>query len=256
MTTRPSAIAALNRAIADAHFEGPSAGSKRFRAITARDPLADYPFFFAALGELEFCSGRHVILREHFQVARGLHPTAWSDDPSKSTLPRANSAICSRRRSALTEQAERWTFADSPAQDWLRPFSGLARTGHGRRPDRFDNLCVRARILSPFRQVSGKHSSTSTVSFSEQSFTLTAPTVTTVRSALGASPPDVSIIPLPWPVRYHADCFQTIESRAQPHKYTQAVDSITLARCGESSACLPLGGRQAHLRKIKPFDRE
>jgi RNA polymerase sigma factor (sigma-70 family) len=72
MTIRPSPVVALNRAIAVAQFEGPERGLEEIRAIADSDRLAEYPFYAAALGELELRSGRHEIAREHFYAASAL----------------------------------------------------------------------------------------------------------------------------------------------------------------------------------------
>jgi RNA polymerase sigma factor (sigma-70 family) len=72
MKIRPSPIVALNRAIAVAQNEGPERGLEEIRSIADRDRLAAYPFYSAALGELEFRSGRHGTAREHFRAALAL----------------------------------------------------------------------------------------------------------------------------------------------------------------------------------------
>jgi RNA polymerase sigma-70 factor (ECF subfamily) len=72
MTIRPSPIVALNRAVAVAQREGPERGLAEIREIENPDRLASYPFYFAALGELEFQLGRHETAREHFQAAAAL----------------------------------------------------------------------------------------------------------------------------------------------------------------------------------------
>ena len=72
MTIRPSPIVALNRAIAVAQNEGPERGLEEIGSITGRDRLATYPFYAAALGELEFRRGRHETAREHFRAALAL----------------------------------------------------------------------------------------------------------------------------------------------------------------------------------------
>ena len=72
MTIRPSPVVALNRAIAVAQLEGPERGLEEIHAIAERDRLASYPFYSAALGELELRSGRHEIAREHFRAAVAL----------------------------------------------------------------------------------------------------------------------------------------------------------------------------------------
>ena len=69
MAIRPSPVVALNRAIAVAQLEGPERGLEELHAIADQHRLASYPFFSAALGELELRSGRHETAREHFRAA-------------------------------------------------------------------------------------------------------------------------------------------------------------------------------------------
>jgi RNA polymerase sigma-70 factor (ECF subfamily) len=69
---RPSPIVALNRAIAIAQKEGPERGLEEISSIADRDRLAAYPFFSAALGELEFRCGRLEAARGHFRAALAL----------------------------------------------------------------------------------------------------------------------------------------------------------------------------------------
>jgi RNA polymerase sigma factor (sigma-70 family) len=72
MTIRPSPIVALNRAIAVAQNESPQRGLDEINTIADRDRLAAYPFYFAAIGELEFRCGRHETARHHFVAAIAL----------------------------------------------------------------------------------------------------------------------------------------------------------------------------------------
>jgi RNA polymerase sigma-70 factor (ECF subfamily) len=72
MVIHPSPIVALNRAIAVAQKDGPERGIAEIRAIPDIDRLISYPFYSAALGELELRRGRFQIAREHFQTALGL----------------------------------------------------------------------------------------------------------------------------------------------------------------------------------------
>jgi RNA polymerase sigma factor (sigma-70 family) len=72
MTIRPSPIVALNRAIAVAQTEGPERGLEEIRSITDCGRLAAYPFYSAAVGELELRRGRHDTAREHFRAALAL----------------------------------------------------------------------------------------------------------------------------------------------------------------------------------------
>jgi RNA polymerase sigma-70 factor (ECF subfamily) len=72
MAIEPSPVVALNRAIAIAQKDGPACGLAAIRAIADPDRLAGYPFYFAALGELELRCGGSVAAKAHFQAARGL----------------------------------------------------------------------------------------------------------------------------------------------------------------------------------------
>jgi RNA polymerase sigma-70 factor (ECF subfamily) len=72
LTIHPSPIVALNRAIAVAQHEGPERGLEEIKAIPDRERLASYPFYFAALGQLEFGRGQPGPAREHFRAALAL----------------------------------------------------------------------------------------------------------------------------------------------------------------------------------------
>jgi RNA polymerase sigma factor (sigma-70 family) len=72
MAIRPSPIVALNRAIAVAQNEGPGRGLDEIYATVDGDRLASYPFYSAALGELEFRRGRRNTAREHFLAAHAV----------------------------------------------------------------------------------------------------------------------------------------------------------------------------------------
>jgi RNA polymerase sigma-70 factor (ECF subfamily) len=67
---RPTPIVALNRAIAVAQAEGPERGLEELHAIGAKERLSDYPFYWAALGELELSCGRRSAAEEHLKAAR------------------------------------------------------------------------------------------------------------------------------------------------------------------------------------------
>jgi RNA polymerase sigma factor (sigma-70 family) len=69
MTIRPSPVVALSRAIAVAQRDGPERGLAEIRSIADSERLAAYPFYHAALGELELRRGRHDAARVHFQAA-------------------------------------------------------------------------------------------------------------------------------------------------------------------------------------------
>jgi predicted RNA polymerase sigma factor len=69
MAIRPSPIVALNRAIAIAQRDGAQRGLDEIHAIQDSERLANYPFYHAALGELEIGTGHLEDAREHFGVA-------------------------------------------------------------------------------------------------------------------------------------------------------------------------------------------
>jgi RNA polymerase sigma factor (sigma-70 family) len=70
MTIRASPVVALNRAIAIAQRDGAERGLAEIAAIADADRLGDYPFYYAALGELEHRMGHNELARDHFLTAR------------------------------------------------------------------------------------------------------------------------------------------------------------------------------------------
>ncbi len=72
MQLRPSPVVALNRAIAVAQLRGPLAGIEAILAIDGREELAAYPFFPAALAELQLRAGGNEKAREYFEQAIAL----------------------------------------------------------------------------------------------------------------------------------------------------------------------------------------
>jgi RNA polymerase sigma factor (sigma-70 family) len=72
MTIAPSPVVALNRAIAVAERDGPERCLEELRGIPERERLARYPFYPAALGELERRRGNLKAAREHFTAALAL----------------------------------------------------------------------------------------------------------------------------------------------------------------------------------------
>ncbi|MBV8171562.1 MAG: sigma-70 family RNA polymerase sigma factor [Candidatus Eremiobacteraeota bacterium] len=69
---RNTPVVALNRAVALAQLEGPARGLEAIDAIADKERLQEYPFYFAALGELESRAGRMTSAREHFTAAAAL----------------------------------------------------------------------------------------------------------------------------------------------------------------------------------------
>ena len=69
MSIQPSPVVALNRAIAVAQYKGPQAGLAEIAHIANHDRLLNYPFYFAALGELELRSGSNAGAQRNFEKA-------------------------------------------------------------------------------------------------------------------------------------------------------------------------------------------
>jgi predicted RNA polymerase sigma factor len=69
LALHPSPVVALNRAIAVAESEGAERGLAAIEGIAERERLASYPFYFAALGELERRCGRIDRAREYLEAA-------------------------------------------------------------------------------------------------------------------------------------------------------------------------------------------
>ena len=69
MEIAPSAVVALNRAIAIAQRDGPDRGIEAIEAIVDRDQIDAYPFLPAALGELERRRGNLVVSGTYFEQA-------------------------------------------------------------------------------------------------------------------------------------------------------------------------------------------
>ena len=72
MALEPSPVVALNRAIAIAQRDGAERGLEALHAIGDQKRLGRYPFYPAAMGELELRRGNRDAAREHFQAALAL----------------------------------------------------------------------------------------------------------------------------------------------------------------------------------------
>ena len=72
LAQNPSPIVALNRAIAVAQSENAERGLEEIAAIGDRERLAEYPFYFAAQGELELARGAPGAAKQHFRAALSL----------------------------------------------------------------------------------------------------------------------------------------------------------------------------------------
>jgi RNA polymerase sigma-70 factor (ECF subfamily) len=72
MSIAPSPVVALNRAIAIAQRDGAERGLEALHAIGDRERLSAYPFYPAAIGELELRRGNRAEARRQFGSAIGL----------------------------------------------------------------------------------------------------------------------------------------------------------------------------------------
>jgi RNA polymerase sigma-70 factor (ECF subfamily) len=72
LAMRPSPVVALHRAIAVAQHKGPECGLAEIAAITSPERLENYPFYAAALAEMELGAGRLDRARAHFYAALSL----------------------------------------------------------------------------------------------------------------------------------------------------------------------------------------
>lgn len=72
LSIRPSPVVALQRALAVAEMSGPERGLQAIRTIEDSNRLAQYPFYFAALGELELRIGLCDAAADHFRAALSL----------------------------------------------------------------------------------------------------------------------------------------------------------------------------------------
>jgi len=72
MDVTPSPVVALNRAIAIGQRDGADRGLEALQAITDRERLARYPFYAAAMAEMELERGNRDAARTHFLEALAL----------------------------------------------------------------------------------------------------------------------------------------------------------------------------------------
>ena len=72
ITIHPSPVVALSRAIAIAQLDGPERGLKEINAIHDLERLSSYPFYPAALGELELRRGNCSVAKAQFSTALSL----------------------------------------------------------------------------------------------------------------------------------------------------------------------------------------
>ncbi|MGO4715283.1 RNA polymerase sigma factor [Bradyrhizobium sp. 2TAF24] len=118
LVIKPSAVVALNRAIAIAEHEGAARGLEEISAIAQRDRMASYPFYWAALGELERRCGHDAEAREHHRKAASL-----ARNPMEREYLQARIAACHRQDGpSLAHDEDIWIGAlDRPADRPGRP---------------------------------------------------------------------------------------------------------------------------------------
>jgi predicted RNA polymerase sigma factor len=80
IAVRPSAIVALNRAIAVGHQAGPQRGLEEVLSISDDDILETYPFYWATLGEFALRSGKRREAKRSFRKARELARNPFERD--------------------------------------------------------------------------------------------------------------------------------------------------------------------------------
>jgi RNA polymerase sigma factor (sigma-70 family) len=71
-TIKPTPVVALNRAVAIGQRDGPERGLIELHAISGRDRLSRYPFYFAALGEFELRGKNWSSAAEYYRQASSL----------------------------------------------------------------------------------------------------------------------------------------------------------------------------------------
>lgn len=100
MRIRPSPVVALNRALAIAQHDGPQRGLDEIAAIADHERLANYPFYSAALAELEFRVGNMNAAKDHFLMALGL-----ARNPMERRLLERRLADCDESKRAVNGTA-------------------------------------------------------------------------------------------------------------------------------------------------------
>jgi len=106
MRLEPSPIVALNRAVAIALRSGPAQGLAEIRAIPDRDRLSAYPFYFAALGELECRSGNAEAARIHFR-----HAISLGRNPMERRYYADRLALCGAGADSVQRLEDMWDHA-------------------------------------------------------------------------------------------------------------------------------------------------
>ncbi|HUO93809.1 MAG TPA: sigma-70 family RNA polymerase sigma factor [Rhizomicrobium sp.] len=90
LAVRPSAIVALNRAIAVGQKAGPERGLEEILSIADSEILESYPFYWATLGEFALRSGKHGEARHSFRKARELARNPFERDHYAARIAASN----------------------------------------------------------------------------------------------------------------------------------------------------------------------
>jgi RNA polymerase sigma-70 factor (ECF subfamily) len=104
LAIRPSPVVALHRALAVAELEGPARGLDAVRAIHDNERLSAYPFYFAALGELELRCADRVAATAHFTAALALA----RNDVERRFIAGRIEACGAVQRAAVEDARTRW----------------------------------------------------------------------------------------------------------------------------------------------------
>jgi len=129
-----SPVVELNRAIAIAQRDGPEQGLEEILAIAGRERLSGYPFYAAALGELELRSGRRELAREHFREALALAHNAAEHrfldqrlkaceegETSRANYERFWSGVLNSLKEDLEDPLEWGSFFQGPSKGLKQP---------------------------------------------------------------------------------------------------------------------------------------
>ncbi len=104
MSVTPSPVVALSRASAVAQSDGPASALAALRAIGDVERLSAYPFYPAALGELELRLGNYAAAGRHFEAAFALS----RNDAERRFLEKRRSAASHWRGGAAAGCSASW----------------------------------------------------------------------------------------------------------------------------------------------------
>jgi hypothetical protein len=117
MSLRPTPIVALNRAIAIAERDGPERALEEIRSIETPERLTAYPFYNAAIGEMELRLGHLQTARDHFSVA-----LAVARNPAESNFLKERIRACDQPEGSELDTDRLW---ESPILPLLSDIEGV-----------------------------------------------------------------------------------------------------------------------------------